>query len=116
LEAEKPAKKSRHYLPQKTFCMKKYSLGLLAVILAVAASAFTVPSHKTTALQDLFWFNPGATVQPQSTVDVATLSDEETNVCPGDGIPCKDGYESVTDLGDGRYQANGTPLHQIEKQ
>jgi hypothetical protein len=41
-------------------------------------------------------------------VDVATQTDEETNVCPGSGRPCKDGYTSVTDLGNGNYQAGGT--------
>lgn len=88
--------------------MKKYSFGLLAVILAIFASAFTMqPTEKTTA-SDMYWFDPGETVQSISTVDVATLQDEESNVCFGTGNPCKDGYTSVTDLGNGFYQANGT--------
>jgi hypothetical protein len=88
--------------------MKKYTLGLLAVVLAVFASAFSVKSSPQTNQSDLYWFDHGNTVQSISSVDVATQTDEETNVCPGSGRPCKDGYTSVTDLGNGNYQAGGT--------
>lgn len=94
--------------------MKKLNLGLLAVVLAVAASAFTVPASKETTQQELYWFDPGSTTQSKTTVDFATESDEETFVCPGNLDPCKDGYGSVTDLGNGNYQANGPRITQIK--
>jgi hypothetical protein len=90
--------------------MKKYTLGLLAVALAVFASAFTVEPKKDTNLSDLYWFDPGNTIQSISSVDVATQTDEEMNVCPGSGRLCKEGYTSVTDLGNGNYQANGSKV------
>ena len=84
-------------------------LGIFAITLAVFGSAFSVKNtiENGGKLTSLYWFTPGVTTQSQSTVDVATTADEESNVCPGSGVACKDGYTSVQTSGS-NYVAQGT--------
>jgi hypothetical protein len=50
-----PVKESRQHQSSKFFIMKKYLLGIFAVMLAIAATAFTVkPAHATNVY---FWYD-----------------------------------------------------------
>ncbi|MBA2499260.1 MAG: hypothetical protein H0V30_05990 [Chitinophagaceae bacterium] len=70
--------------------MKKYFLGLMAIVFAVASSAFTVSEKSSATNFDpmLHFFN-GTNYLGQR-----TLSAQEV-LCPGAGILCAKGYEEI---------------------
>lgn len=96
--------------------MKNYVLGCLALVLAISFSAFTKTGAEKPNQAEFYWFPVDQKSAPQSSVDIATLNDEETNVCPGNASACKDGYsaDQVT-LTMGVYTATGSPDYQIRE-
>ncbi len=81
--------------------MKKYLLGLMAIVFAGAGSAFiTPPSVKTASVQNpsLHWF----TADLQIYLGERTVSAQELQ-CPGSGIVCAKGYEQID-------EENETPI------
>ncbi|HEV7333130.1 MAG TPA: hypothetical protein VGN63_18995 [Flavisolibacter sp.] len=82
--------------------MKKFFPGMLAVVLALAASAFTAPSQDSSTTNDpqLHWFDSrtGAYLGFRTAI-------EQDNLCPGSGSDCADGFtaKTVNNQPDGDY-------------
>lgn len=93
--------------------MKKYTLPLASVALALALACITQVGNSKNLLSGYYWFEPGYTIQPKSEVDVtSTIPQEKSRTgCTGtSGTSCKDGYPAtqVVDDGNGNYMASGT--------
>jgi hypothetical protein len=73
--------------------MKKFrfSLPLLAIMLAVGASAFTVEPSTTKSMDPLYhWFSPDLTTY----LGQRSVADQEV-VCPGTGNICARGFDQI---------------------
>ncbi len=82
--------------------MKKYLLGLLAIILAVSFSAFTNVKAKSSKLTSYKWFQISGTYSPTSAVlqvDASYLGEGEIppsgSGCSGSTNQCVSGFNST---------------------
>ena len=71
--------------------MRMSVIAILAVMLALFASAFTAQVERTDATP-LHWFDSVTGAY----VDYEEAAVMETNICPGIGENCVDGFESIT--------------------
>ncbi|MGF7080447.1 hypothetical protein [Mucilaginibacter sp. UYCu711] len=106
--------------------MKKNIIGILAVIIALSASAFTVPHQaENKKFTDLKWFNISGSVAASSPTPSANATyrsgddgpSAPTNSCAGTGKQCVSGYDAsqvdpTTNMLIGTSQ---TPVTVVEK-
>jgi hypothetical protein len=90
--------------------MKKIAFGCLAVVLAVAVSAFTAPKHAANLVY-YFPLNDDGTPETLSYIPPTV----DTWECPGEISPCSAGYPGYTSNGSGLYQASGTMVAGTEE-
>jgi hypothetical protein len=93
---------------------KKFGIGMLAAVLAVAFSAFTAPNEEKTTLArtaDLYWYEVVGNQIPQnaSPVEVGPKSEAEAlEICdPGANRDCLRGFNAQPDLSQGPSNAAG---------
>ena len=83
--------------------MKKYLLGIIAIIVAISLNAFTT-DHKavkqTQSTSALIWYavdgsnevDPGMPINPGNPLTSTGFQEENPNVCVGDEVPCVRGF------------------------
>lgn len=86
--------------------MKKLSLGLLAVVLAIGAAAFTAP--KNDAFTNYYWFQTQSDGTVINATSVPPLQATDAFGCSVNGIGCSKAFDSYQMLGPNNYGPAGT--------
>ncbi|CAN5415693.1 hypothetical protein BH10BAC2_BH10BAC2_18060 [soil metagenome] len=86
--------------------MKKLSLGLLAVVLAVGAAAFTVPDKDV--FTNYYWFQTQGDGTVINATSVPPFQAGDPNGCSLNGNGCSKAYDSYTMVGPSNYAPSGT--------
>ena len=89
--------------------MKKIVFGCIAIVLAVAVSAFTAPRSGANLVY-FFPLDEDGTPKALSSVPQTT----NTYECPGELYPCSAGYGAYTDT-NGIYTASGSMIGGTEE-
>ncbi len=90
--------------------MKNYLTGLMAVIIAIGAFAFTaVP--KESAKTNYYWFELKAVSgNPKDAVGLPPLQASDPFTCPGGTAYCAGAYSGYIDNHNGTYSASGSRI------
>ena len=86
--------------------MKKLSIGLMAIVLAIGAAAFTAPGND--AFTDYYWFQTQADGTVINATSVPPLQSTDAFGCSLNGVGCSKAYDSYTMVGPNNYAPAGT--------
>jgi uncharacterized protein YxeA len=87
--------------------MKKYLLGIIAIVMAVGFSAFTVKTENAKVDGELYWILE--TDDTFYTFRTQTAEETATN-CTGSMANCAYGYTAQPTLVNGHYIPSGSPV------
>jgi len=86
--------------------MKKLSIGLMTLVLAVGAAAFTVP--KEDSFTNYYWFQTLGDGTVINATSVPPLQATDPFGCTVNGIGCSKAYDGYTIVGPNNYAPSGT--------